>query len=198
MLKLILTTGGWVLLPLALLSLAACAVAIERCWRLLPMRRRFQVDRQALLEGLISVGSEAAIARLDQTSPLARVAQAGLAARPRGQDMVRLAALDAAQREVAHCERGLGVLLAVTQVAPLFGLLGTVIGLVEAFQAASQADQVSAKLLAGGIYKALGATIAGLIIAIPAFLAYAGLNGLVARLADQLEQVATDMPAVLK
>ena len=198
MLKLILTTGGWVLLPLALLSVAACAVAIERCWRLLPMRRRCQADRQVLLEGMISIGAEAAIARLDQKSPMARVAQAGLAARPQGLELVRLAALDAAQREVALCERGLGVLLAVTQVAPLFGLLGTVIGLVEAFQAASAADQVSAKLLAGGIYKALGATIAGLIIAIPAFLAYAGLNGLVSRIADQLEQAATDMPAFLK
>lgn len=196
MLKLILTTGGWVLLPLALLSVVALAVAIERCWRLLPLRRRCLRERQEVLETLVREGADGVAAGLD--SPVGRVVRAGLAARSRGVELVRLSAMDAAQREVVACERGLGVLLAATQVAPLFGLLGTVIGLVEAFQSASAADQVSTKLLAGGIYKALSATIAGLVIAIPAFLAYAGLTGVVARIADQLEHVATDLPAALK
>jgi biopolymer transport protein ExbB len=198
MLKLILTTGGWVLIPLGVLSVVALAVTIERCWRLLPLRKHCRVERQDLLEILLREGPDGASAALGQATPVARIARAGLAARSRGPDLVRLAALDAAQREVAACERGLGILLAATQVAPLFGLLGTVLGLVEAFQAASAADQVSTRLLAGGIYKALGATIAGLLIAIPAFLAYAGLNGVVARIADQFEQAATDLPLALK
>lgn len=198
MLRYILTTDGWILVPLALLSLTALAVAIERGWRLLPLRRRCRVDRLALLEALVREGPEAAVAVIDPASPVARVARAGLAAKTRGLELVRLAALDAAQREVAACERGLGVLLVATQAAPLLGLLGTVVGLVHAFQGASGSGQINSALLMSGIHQAFGATIAGLLIAIPAFLAYAGLTGVVARIADQLEQAATDLPSVLR
>lgn len=197
MLKLILTSGGWVVLPLILLSLTALAVAIERCWRLLPLRRRVRHDRRVLLDTMLREGPQAAVSAIPGDSPVARIVRAGLQAQSKGIELVRLSALDAAQREVALCERGLGVLLAATQVAPLFGLLGTVIGLVEAFQVASAAEQVSSKLLSGGIYKALTTTAAGLLIAIPAFIAYASLNGVVARIADELELVATDLPAAL-
>lgn len=196
MLKLILATGGLVLVPIALTSIAALTIVIERLWRLLPLRRSFAAVRAGFHDQLLHGGAAQAEAALDEGTPMARVLRAGLRAREGGPELMRLAALDAAQREVPALERGLGVLLATTQVAPLFGLLGTVIGLIEAFQAASLADQVTVKLLAGGVYKALSATVAGLLVAIPAFLAYAAIAGLVGRLAEQLEHAATDLPLV--
>lgn len=198
MLKLILMTGGWVLVPIALTSVAALTIVIERLWRLLPLRRGFAATRTAFHAALLHGGAAEAEAGLDERSPLGRVLRAGLRVRDGGPELMRVAALDAAQREVSGLERGLGVLLATTQVAPLFGLLGTVIGLIEAFQAASVADQVTVKLLAAGVYKALSATVAGLLVAIPAFIAYAGLAGLVGRLAEQLEHAATDLPVVAR
>ncbi|MBA3686805.1 MAG: MotA/TolQ/ExbB proton channel family protein [Planctomycetes bacterium] len=198
LIRLIIESGGWLLVPIVLLSIAACAIVVERLWRLLPMRARFAAVRSDFHEALMTGGAEAAWARLDGTTPLGRVLRAGLAVRSHGPELMRVAGLDAAQREVPALERGLGVLLVATQVAPLIGLLGTVIGLIEAFQAASQGDEFTTKLLAGGVYKALAATVAGLLIAIPAFLAYGGLSGLVARLSDQLEHAATDLPLIVK
>ena len=198
MLQLILATGGWVLVPIALTSIAALTIIIERLWRLLPLGRSFAAVRTAFHADLLHGGPAQAEAALDGQTPMARVLCAGLRVRDGGPELMRLAALDAAQREVPGLERGLGVLLATTQVAPLFGLLGTVVGLIEAFQAASLADQVTVKLLAGGVYKALSATVAGLLVAIPAFLAYAAIAGLVGRLAEQLEHAATDLPVVAR
>lgn len=198
MLKQIVATGGWILVPIGLTSVAALTVIIERLWRLLPLRRTFRDDHERFREGLLRGGPDLAERDLDPASPLARVILAGLRVRGHGPELMRLAALDAAQREVPALERGLGVLLAATQVAPLLGLLGTVVGLFHAFAAASEAEQITLKLLAQGVYQALGTTVAGLLVAIPAFLAYAMLSAFVGRLVGQLEHAATDLPALVR
>ena len=194
----ILRTGGWILVPIALASVVALAVIIERCWRLLPMRRRFAAVRAECNEALLRGGAPAVMTHLDDHDALSRVWRAGLAAQDLGADGVRAMALDAAQREIPRLERGLGVVLAVSQVAPLLGLLGTVAGLLHAFQAASEAEAVTIKLLADGVYRALSTTAAGLFVAIPTFIAYVALSGVVARLADELEHAATDLPLLLR
>ncbi len=91
----------------------------------------------------------------------------------------------------------MAVLLVTAQVAPLLGLLGTVIGLIEAFRAAADATAVTPAMLADGLYKALGTTVAGLWVAIPSFVAYGALTSLAGRISDQLEHAATDLPLVL-
>ena len=75
--------------------------------------------------------------------------------------------------------------------------MGTVIGLIEAFQVAAHAATVTPSILADGLYKALGTTVAGLWVAIPAYIAYGLLANLAGRLADQLEHAATDLPVLL-
>jgi biopolymer transport protein ExbB len=98
---------------------------------------------------------------------------------------------------VPALERGLGVLLVAAQVAPLLGLLGTVVGLIEAFRAAATATSVTPAVLADGLYKALGTTVAGLWVAIPAFIAYGSFSSLAGRLCDQLEHAATGLPLLV-
>jgi biopolymer transport protein ExbB len=195
MLRVIIANGGLILIPIALTSIAALTVVIERLWRLLPLRRRFAETRARCHEALLRGQPLDRAAEGDDQ--LARVFRAGIAVREHGPDTVRAVALDAAQREVPGLERGLGVVLAASQVAPLLGLLGTASGLVQAFQAASHAEQVTMQLLAGGVYQALSATVAGLLVAIPAFLAYVGVSAVAARLVDQLEHAATDLPVLL-
>lgn len=195
MLGLILAHGGWILVPIAVTSVATLAVSLERAWRLLPLRRQLDVDRQALIEALAVSGPEAARDQADGATPVGRIGHAVLNARAQGEDTMRRCALEAAQREVTACERGLGVLLAASQVAPLFGLLGTVLGLIDAFQGASSADRISASVLSGGIYQALTTTVAGLLVAIPAYLLYVGFGGVVARIAQALERTVSDVVA---
>lgn len=189
MLSLILANGGWILVPIALTSVAMVSVTVERACRLIPLRRRMEDDRLAVIDVLATGGST-----LSGGSPAVRIATAMLKASPKNR---REAGLDAAQQEVIACERGLGVLLAASQVAPLFGLLGTVVGLIEAFQGASAAATISASVLSGGIYKALTTTVAGLIVAIPAYLLYVGFSAMVARIAQHLERTVKDIVTVV-
>ncbi|MBA2479396.1 MAG: MotA/TolQ/ExbB proton channel family protein [Planctomycetes bacterium] len=198
LLRLVVENGGFTVVLIAAVSIAALTVAIERAWRLLPLQKRFQASlgevTQALVRGEVEAGSTMVA---QGANAMDRVIAAGLAVRHRGAELVRIVALDAAQREVAALERGLGILMVSAQVAPLLGLLGTVVGLIEAFQAAGAATTVTPALLSTGLYKALGTTVAGLWVAIPSYLAYGALSGVAGRLIASLEHGATVLPALL-
>lgn len=194
--RLIVAHGGIVLWGIVLTSIVAVTVVIERLWRLLPLRATFARARAACHEQLLGGGVRRAALALPPDNALARTLRAGLSAHEHGPEAVRMAALDAAQREVPAIERGLALLLATTQVAPLLGLLGTVVGLVEAFRAVADAESMAPKLVASGVYQALGTTVAGLAVAIPAFIAYVAVSGLAGRLIQQLEHAATDLPVL--
>jgi biopolymer transport protein ExbB len=195
LLRVVVGNGGFTVAVIAAVSVGALAVAIERAWRLLPLRRRFEATRAATVDAILRGDPPAP----DQGDAMGRTLSAGLGARAQGAEAVRVVALDAAQREVAGIERGLGVLLVSAQVAPLLGLLGTVVGLIEAFHAAAKPGvTVTPGTLSEGLYKALGATVAGLWVAIPSYVAYGTLAGLAGRLIDQLEHAATALPALLQ
>ncbi|MDA3959933.1 MAG: MotA/TolQ/ExbB proton channel family protein [Planctomycetota bacterium] len=197
MLDAVLIGGQVIYVAIALASIAGMAVVVERCMRLLPLRTRFRTGfaevEQALRAG--GGGVKPALKGLaGQDDPMARTLRRGLEASAGGTEHVRAVAQEAAQQEVAGLERGLGALAVVGQVAPLLGLLGTVIGLMQAFRAAAAAERVTPALLADGIYHALGTTAAGLCVAIPAWIAYAALSGLTGRLIDRLEFAAAELP----
>ncbi|MBA3710420.1 MAG: MotA/TolQ/ExbB proton channel family protein [Planctomycetes bacterium] len=193
----VISNGGFTVVLIAAVSMAALTVAIERAWRLMPLAKRFDARWAATSDAILRGG--VAHAAPGKSDAMGRVLAAGLAVRQRGSEIVRIVALDAAQREVAGLERGLGVLMVTAQVAPLLGLLGTVVGLIEAFQAASAPGvSVTPGLLSGGLSKALGTTVAGLWVAIPAYLAYGGFSGLAGRLIAQLEHAATTLPTLLQ
>ena len=195
MLDAVLIDGRVIYLAIALCSIAALAVVLERCIRLLPLRARFRVHRQRVEEALRAAdvaAARAAVAAADDA--IGRTLDRGLQAFPGGGDRVRAVTQETAQQEVAGLERGLGALAVVGQVAPLLGLLGTVVGLMRAFRAASEAEHVTPALLADGIYHALGTTAAGLCVAIPAWIAYAALSGVIGRLIAQLEAAAGELP----
>ncbi|TVR14117.1 MAG: MotA/TolQ/ExbB proton channel family protein [Planctomycetota bacterium] len=190
----ILANAGIILWLIGACSLVALAVVLERLRRLLPLRRQMEATWMAFESWLQDQRRGACPQEGD---PLARVIGRGRRVQSGGRDAVRIAALEAAQREVPSLERGLGVIAVVAQVTPLLGLLGTVAGLMEAFEAAGQTDTITHAHLATGIYKALGTTAAGLGVAIPAYIAYTFLAGMANRLVDQLETVAVELPLLL-
>ena len=198
LLRLIVGNGGLIVVLIGLASMVAVTVVLERCWRLLPLRRRFAAARAACNQALLSAGPREAISALSQDEPMSRVLRAGLQVHERGGEMVLAAARNAAQREVAAIERGLTVVQMAAQVAPWLGLLGTVVGLMEVFQRSSTAATLTNAVVADGIYKALASTVAGLALAISAYLAYGLLSGLANRLVDDLENAAADLPIILR
>lgn len=114
---------------------------------------------------------------------------------------IEKAGFQAARRELRPLEAGLGFLGMIAMLSPLIGLLGTVVGMIEAFRALSEAGgAVDPGLLSAGIWVALLTTAAGLIVAIPATVAHGWFEGRLARFADLAEQTigeAADVPQEL-
>lgn len=169
---------------LGLFSLAAVAVALERL---------VQTSRRRLLPAPLLTGLAELIRRGElhpqayhelchrHPSPLACVLQAGLARLGRPANEIEKAMEDTLAREVSQLRARIRPLSVIGSVVPLVGLLGTVVGMLEAFRTASTAGLGKAELLAKGIYLALETTVAGLVIAIPAMLAAAWLGARVER-----------------
>lgn len=194
LLRAILEHGGFTVFFITLISLGAMTLVIERCWRLWPLRNRFKSVRERCHETMLRGGMRAALAELTDDDAMTRVLKSGLAVHERGGETMRAAALAAAQREVSGIERGLGLLQTAAQIAPWLGLLGTVAGLMEVFGSVGDKANVTHAVAATGIYQALACTIAGLAVAIGAYVAYQLLSGLSSRLIDELDNAATDLP----
>lgn len=100
-------------------------------------------------------------------------------------------------RELERMERGLGFLATCGSSAPFIGLLGTCIGIINAFTAIAGSQNTSLAVVAPGIAEALFATAIGLAVAIPAVIAYNKFNGEVNRLAGKFDDFATEFQALL-
>ena len=161
-------TGGVFMHPILLCSIVGLAIIIERAAFFVKARtdtRRLMGDLLRLLQ---DEGFEAAQRMLHGLrGPIAAVLHSGLARAKRGPEAVEKAVETAAAIEIAQLERGLIWLQTVANIAPLLGFLGTVSGMIHAFEAIAAAEEVSARLVATGIYEALITTAAGLIVAIP-------------------------------
>lgn len=160
--------GGWMMWPLGLCALLGVIVIV---WKLVDLSikssRTSKVLRQ--VDGLLAdhkVAEALNVAR-DSNTPAGRILAAGLSRRDEGTDRVMKAIENVGLIEMAQLERGLIVLATLSNVAPLLGFLGTVIGMIQAFQAIETAGEVEATLVAGGIKVALITTATGLVIAIP-------------------------------
>jgi biopolymer transport protein ExbB len=194
LLRAIIDHGGVTVFIIAFISLGSMTVVIERCWRLLPLRKQFQQAQQQCQEVLLRAGIQAALQSLPEGDAMNRVLKNGLSMHARGTDTMRAAAMSAAQREVYGIERGLSLIQISAQIAPWMGLLGTVVGLMDVFASVGDQANVTHAVAASGIYQALACTVAGLAVAIGAYVAYQILSGISSRLIDELEQAATDLP----
>lgn len=168
--------GGFMMYPLILCSLLALGVIIAKAWTLWVAHR----ESQNLLEEIEQLGVhgrlDQAIERAESTpGPVAAILLAGLLrveeTRHTGTD-VEAAIKTTGRIELDFLERGLVVLATIANIAPMLGFLGTVIGMILAFQAIEIAGQVEPGLVAAGIKVALITTAAGLTIAIPVNVAY--------------------------
>jgi biopolymer transport protein ExbB len=170
----LLLKGGWFMVPIVICSLLGVAVIIER----LLVLRRNQIIPRDFLSGLDRVyrgpkDTEIGL-RYCQShpSPIARIMAAGIRKLPMGETEAEQAIADAGANEVAKLRRNLRTLHGISAVAPTLGLLGTVWGMIEAFQEASRVGLGHSSTLTTGIYEALVCTLAGLGIAIPVLMFY--------------------------
>lgn len=168
--------GGWLMLPLGICSLVVFALSIERMIALRrgrviprPFVRRFT---ECVEDGQLSYEEATEICE-EFDCPVAEVFQAAVRRWGRPMFEVEQAVMDAGDRVSESLKRFLRVFHAISNVAPLLGLLGTVLGMIEAFDIMSSQESIGRpEMLASGISVALVTTAGGLSVAIPAYLAY--------------------------
>ena len=194
----IIQAAGWPIWPLILCSIAALALVAERLVSLRPS----QVAPPRLLDEVLQVTqhqlpSADVIGKLAQNSVLGTVLATGLRTvsdDPRTNEESLRAAFESAGRAAVHrMERYLNTLGTIASAAPLLGLLGTVIGMIEIFGSQAPTGSNNPALLAQGISIALYNTAFGLIVAIPSLMFYRYFRGRVDAYTVDLEQAADRM-----
>ena len=189
--------GGWLMLPLILCSIFTVAISIERFIRL----KRSAVLPSALMSSS-SHSVNQVIVQLQQnqalqTSPLGRILKAGIENQSMGEQFAKAQMEVTASQEIGYLERNINFLGTMSAVAPLLGLLGTVVGIIESFLVIDIGSSSSPTLMIPGISKALITTAVGMLIAIPALMAYRYFQRLVHEYIAELEQQATLFHAAL-
>ncbi len=183
-------SGGVIMWPLLGCSILATAIVIERLLslrepKIIPPTLVTEVWEAYRRGGL----SLAFLQELERSSPLGAILAAGLANRESREAMKE--AIEETGRHVAHeLERFLTTLATIAQISPLLGLLGTVFGMIDVFQAITSVGVGDPKQLAGGISEALVTTAFGLTVGIPALIFYRYFDRRIEALVLQMENEA--------
>lgn len=195
----LLMSGGWVMLPLLILTVVATAIALERFWTLrwsevIPHGISQEIDHWS--RGKTLEISE--IQRLRQDSPMGELLAAALLVRHKPREVIKERIEDVGRHITHDLNRFLPTLGTIASVAPLLGLLGTVIGMIQMFLTILSTGVGDANQLAGGIGQALISTAAGLCLAIPALLLHRYFRGRVTGYVIEMEKVAMNLLDVLE
>lgn len=183
--------GGWLMLPIILSSIIALAICVERFLKLNPDKvaprnllnqvwgwlQNKQLDAEKLRE-------------LRRGSPLAQILATGLANAKFGREIMKESIEDTASHIIHDLERYLNALGTIAAVAPLLGLLGTVIGMIRVFTEIMVQGSGNTGVLAGGISEALITTASGLCVAIPALIMHRYFLRRIDELVVRMEQDA--------
>lgn len=163
--------GGWLMIPIILCSIAVVAISIERAWTLRPSRvapRNLLAEVWGWIKSNQLDGNK--LRELKQSSDLGKILAAGLSNSRSGREIMKDSIQDAAGQVIHDMEKYLGAMGTIAGIAPLLGLLGTVVGMIEVFTAVMLQGTGNPGILAGGISQALITTAAGLSVAIPAMI----------------------------
>lgn len=166
--------GGIVMLPIALCSILALAIAVERLWNL-RRRRVIRYDILAPIEELLREQKipEAMTLCKRHDNTTSRLLLVAILNADHSKAEIKEMIEDQGRQEVAILERYLTTLGTIASISPFLGLLGTVVGLLKVFDAIAQSGGVTnAAVLSDGIHNALITTVAGLCVAIPSLVAY--------------------------
>jgi biopolymer transport protein ExbB len=187
----IVRAGGLFMWPIIMCSVIAAAIILERLWTLQEKRvlPRDLMDRVWKLVEANQVNDKV-VGALEQNSPLGKVLAAGLLNRHRGREVMMERLEDTGRHVIHELERFLNTLGTIASISPLLGLLGTVTGIIKAFNAIQAGGMGDPRMLSGGIAEALVTTAAGLCVAIPALIGYRYLRGRVEGFVIEMEKDA--------
>ena len=194
----LLLKGGYVMIPIILLSVISLYLFVERY---LYIKQAGKVDpyfltniKQKLKDGDV----KSAIEYCDQTNyPIAKMLQKGLYRLGSPMRDIESAIEYMANVEIAKMEKNLSFLSAIAAIAPMLGFLGTVTGMIKSFYSISVADNISIGIIAGGIYEKMVTSGAGLVVGIIAHVFYTYLNNMIDRTINNMEMKTIEFMDIL-
>lgn len=186
--------GGWLMIPIFLLSVIAVYIFCERYMLI----RKYSNAKTSFMDevrtNLLKGNDKAAISACQQeNTPLSRILVKGIIHQDLPVSELRAIVESNANLEVSAMEKGLSTLATCSGMAPMIGFLGTVVGMVQAFYDMAQAgNNINITLLSRGIYTAMITTVAGLIVGIMAYFAYNALTARIDKVVNKMEETSAD------
>lgn len=194
--------GGWAMYPIYLCSLVAAAIFLKKALEFYTSQLSKMDWLEPVLAQIKAGNFDQAIAGARATAnPVGGVIVAMLDVISHRPDRIEAEAVRTGGLALQTLEKNVSTLSFIAQIAPLLGLLGTVVGMVELFMGLGSSDmgQVDAAMLSSGIWTALLTTAAGLLVAVPALAAYMYLNSRTdafrLKMSDSIARVLTALPA---
>jgi len=194
----IIQAAGWPIWPLILTSIIGVAIILERFWSL----RNSQIIPEGLMVEIKTMIKQnnldnSKVNILKNSSPLGDILAVAIAKRKDSVEEIKSALDERAGFIVHNLERYLGVLVTIATVAPLLGLFGTIIGMVELFSSFTSSGHDVA-VFARGISIALYNTAGGIVVAVPAMIAYRFFRSKIDNYLNEMEHYAIQIVEILK
>ena len=194
----IIQAAGWPIWPLILTSIIGVAIILERFWSL----RKSQIIPDGLIVEIKTMikqnnFDDNKVNILKNSSPLGDLLAVAIAKRKDSVEVIKSALDERAGIIVHNLERYLGVLVTIATVAPLLGLFGTIIGMVELFSSFTSSGHDVA-VFARGISIALYNTAGGIVVAVPAMIAYRFFRSKIDNYLNEMEHYAIQIVEILK
>jgi len=191
--------AGWVMIPLGILSILTVYVFVER-W--LAIKKAAEVDNNfmnIIRDNIVSGNVTAArnFAR-NTANPVGRMIDKGLQRIGKPIDSIEKSMENVAQLEMYKLERNVSILSVISKVAPIFGFVGTLVGLMQLFFNINATGEYELSTIAGGIYTKLVTSISGLMIGLLAYLLHNILSTQVEKAVNKMEASAADFLDVLQ
>ncbi len=191
--------GGWIMIPLGLMMLLTVYFFAERQ---IAIRQASRIDsnfmhiiRDHIISGNITAARSFA---KNTNNPVARIIDKGIQRIGKPIDSIEKSMDNVGQLEMYKLEKNLGVLSFISKAAPIFGFVGTLIGLMQLFSQIQRAGEVDLKIISQGIYTKLITSITGLVIGLIAYLAHSYLNTQIDKAANKMEMASADFLDVLQ
>ena len=195
----IIQMGGMIMIPLAAMLLLAVYVFVERS---IAVRNAARIDQNfmnIIRDHIVSGNVAAARSFAKNTNnPVARIIDKGIQRIGKPIESIERSMDNVGQLEMYKLEKNLGILSVVSKAAPIFGFVGTLIGLMQLFSNIYQANEVAIGTISQGIYTKLITSISGLVIGLLAYFGYSVINTQIDKASNRMEAAAADFLDVLQ
>lgn len=195
----LLTMGGWLMLPLMLLFLITIYLFFER---LIAIRKASGLDgnfmniiRDHIVNGNVNAARSFA---KNTNNPVARIIDKGIQRIGKPIENIERSMENVGKLELYNMEKNLSVLSLIAGIAPMFGFLGTIVGMFQLFYNLASTGEFTIQSMANGIYTKMITSAVGLIIGLIAYIAHNYLNSLVERTANRMEAASSEFLDILQ